>query len=107
MIDRLAQFATREDSPGIPGNIQLFNIFSDEISSIIRGRPEMPPEDIVSLEVSLLNLAHKCYTESVDMIDTVLKNTYDLFTNADIYVVEHRTPVGRELEKLLKISKMS
>jgi len=103
LIDRLAQFATREDSPGIPGNIQLFNIFSDEISSIIRARPEMPPEDIVSLEVSLMNLAHKCYTERVDMIDTVLKNTKDLFSNADIAVVEHRTPVGRELERLLKI----
>ena len=106
MIDSLAQFGTREDSPGISVNIQLFNIFSDEIS-IIRARPEMPPEDIVSLEVSLLNLAHKCYTERVDMFDTVLKNTKDLFTNADISVVEHRTPVGRELEKLLKISKMS
>ena len=103
LVDRLAQFATREDSPGIPGNIQLFNIFSDEIS-IIRARPEMPPEDIVSLEVSLMNLAHKCYTERVDMIDTVLKNTKDLFINTDISVVEHRTPAGRELEKLLKIS---
>ena len=67
LIDRLAQFATREDSPGIPGNIQLFNIFSDEISSIIRARPEMPPEDIISLEVSLMNLDHKCFTERVDM----------------------------------------
>ena len=73
-FDSLAQFATREDSPGIPGSIQLFNIFSDEISSIIRTRPEMPTEDIVSPEVSLLNLAHKCYTERVDMIDAVLKN---------------------------------
>ena len=26
LIDRLAAFATREDSPGIPSNIQLFNI---------------------------------------------------------------------------------
>ena len=51
VIDRLAAFATREDSPGIPGNIELFQIFSDEISSIIKARPDMPPEDIVSLEV--------------------------------------------------------
>jgi len=103
LIDRLAQFATRDDSPGIPGNVKLFKIFSDEISSIIKTRPDMPPEDIVSLEVSLMNLAHKCYQERIDMIDTVLKNTKDLFVNADITVVEHRTPVGRELEKLLKI----
>ena len=103
LIDRLAQFATREDSPGIPGHIQLFNIFSQEISSIIKARPDMPPEDIVSLEVSLMNLAYKCYTDRVDMIDTVLNNTKELFVNAEISVVEHRTPVGRELEKLLKI----
>ena len=68
MIVRLAQFATKEDSPGIPCDIQLFNIFSDEISSIIRARPEMPPEDVVILEVSLINFAHKCYTERVDMM---------------------------------------
>ena len=58
LIDRLAAFATREDSPGIPGNIELFQIFSDEISSIIKARPDMPPEDIVSLEVILLDQEH-------------------------------------------------
>lgn len=50
-----------------------------------------------------MNLAHKCYTDRIDMIDTVLSNTKLLFTNAEITVVEHRTPVGRELERLLKI----
>ena len=46
-------------------NIQLFKII-DEISYIIRARTEMPPDDTVSLEVSLINLAHKCYLERVD-----------------------------------------
>merc|ERR1719461_695230 len=50
-----------------------------------------------------MNLAYKCYTERIDMIDTVLNNTKQLFASAEISVVEHRTPVGRELEKLLKI----
>jgi len=103
LIDRLAQYATREDSPGIPEDIQLFDIFSEEISSIIRSRPDMPPEDIVSLQVSLINMAHKCYSDKVDLIDKVLSNTKELFENAEIFVVEHRTPVGRELEKLVKI----
>ncbi|XP_023337734.1 vacuolar protein sorting-associated protein 35 isoform X1 [Eurytemora carolleeae] len=103
LIDRLAQFATREDSPGIPEEIKLFDIFSNEITSIIRSRTDMPPEDIVSLEVSLINMAHKCYSDQVDLIDRVLHNTKDLFESADIGIVEHRTPVGRELEKLLKI----
>merc|ERR1719341_2941216 len=83
--------------------IQVFNIFSEEISAVIKARPDLPPEDIVSLEVSLINLAYKCYRDDTGMIDTVLDNTKKLFTNADISIVEHRTPVGRELEKLLKI----
>ena len=56
LIDRLATYATRGDGPGIPQNIQLFNIFSDEISSIIKARPDTPPEDIVSLEVSTTHI---------------------------------------------------
>jgi len=105
MIDRLSQFALRggEDSKGIPEELKLFDIFSEEITSIIKSRPDMPPEDIVSLEVALINLAHSCYSDRVDLIDKVLHNTKDLFENADISVIEHRTPVGRELEKLLKI----
>ena len=35
----------------------------------------MPAEDIVSLEVSLVNMAHKCYSDRVDLIDRVLQNT--------------------------------
>lgn len=52
LIDRLALFAARDDGTGgIPKELQLFDIFSQEISSIISGRKEMPPEDIVSLQV--------------------------------------------------------
>jgi hypothetical protein len=43
----------REDGTGgIPKELQLFDIFSREIASIISGRKDMPPEDIVSLQVS-------------------------------------------------------
>ena len=34
LIDRLAAFATREDSGGIPEDIQLFNIFSEVNSTL-------------------------------------------------------------------------
>merc|ERR1719189_271178 len=38
LIDRLALFATREDDSGIPNDIQLFDIFSQEIASIITAK---------------------------------------------------------------------
>ena len=30
-----------------------------------------------------MNLAYKCYTERIDMIDTVLNNTMQLFASAE------------------------
>ena len=56
---RLALFAQRgngeedgTDGAGdIPADIQLFDIFSREIEYIISDRRDMPPEDIVSLQV--------------------------------------------------------
>ena len=55
LIDRLALFATREDETGgIPSDIQLFDVFSKEIANIITAKKDMPPEDIVSLQVRFL-----------------------------------------------------
>merc|ERR1719210_2638835 len=104
LIDRLALFAQRDDeSGGIPRDIQLFDIFSQEIAAIITGKKDMPPEDIVSLQVSLINMAHKCYPEKREYVDTVLDVTKNLFDNVNIEMIEYCTPVGRELEKLLLI----
>ena len=51
LIDRLAQFATREGGFGIPAEIKLFSIFSEQVAKVIQTREEMPPEDVVSLQV--------------------------------------------------------
>ena len=51
------QFATREGGFGIPSEIKLFTIFSEQVAKVIQTREEMPPEDVVSLQVSLINLA--------------------------------------------------
>ncbi len=87
LIDRLALYAQREDeSGGIPSEIQLFDIFSRENAKIISAKKDMPPEDIVSLQVSLINLAHKCYPDRIDYVDTVLDVTKQLFDNIGLDV---------------------
>ena len=49
----------------------------------------MPPEDIVSLQVALINLALKCYPDKVDYVDKVLETTEEIFNrmNLDQYVL--------------------
>ncbi|XP_012935146.1 vacuolar protein sorting-associated protein 35 [Aplysia californica] len=103
LIDRLASFAQSEEGSGIPPEIQLFDIFSQQISQVIQNRPDMPPEDIVSLQVALINLALKCYPDKVDYVDKVLETTEDIFNRLNLDHVEHGSPVSKELMRLMKI----
>lgn len=44
----------------------------------------MPSEDTVALQVSLINLALKCYPDRVDYVDKVLETTVDIFNKCGI-----------------------
>jgi vacuolar protein sorting-associated protein 35 len=103
LIDRLATFAQRDDSPGVPQNVKLFDIFSQQISVIIQSRPDMPPEDIVALQVALVNLALKCYPDRVDYVDKVLEYTMEIFGRFTAESVDVSAAVSKELLRLLKI----
>ncbi|XP_063441157.1 vacuolar protein sorting-associated protein 35-like [Mytilus galloprovincialis] len=103
LIDRLAQFAQNEEGTGIPPEIQLFDIFSQQIAQVIQNRPDMPPEDIVSLQVALINLALKCYPDKVEYVDKVLETTEEIFNRLNLDHLEHGSPVSKELIRLMKI----
>lgn len=49
-----------------------------------QSRPEMPPEDIVALQVAIINLALKCYPERIDYVDKVLETTEDIFNRLNL-----------------------
>ncbi|XP_029109618.1 vacuolar protein sorting-associated protein 35-like isoform X1 [Scleropages formosus] len=103
LIDRLALFAHREDGPGIPADIKLFDIFSQQVATVIQSRQDMPSEDVVSLEVSLINLAMKCYPERVDYVDKVLESTLEIFNKMNLEHIATSSAVSKELMRLLKI----
>lgn len=64
--------------------MQLFEVFSDQVASIIANRQHLPPEDMVALQVALVNLALKCYPERVDYIDKVMLNSVEVPTKLNI-----------------------
>ncbi|XP_072135753.1 vacuolar protein sorting-associated protein 35 isoform X2 [Mobula birostris] len=103
LIDRLALFAHREDGPGIPADIKLFDIFSQQVATVIQSRQDMPSEDVVSLQVSLINLAMKCYPERVDYVDKVLETTVEIFNKLNLEHIATSSAVSKELTRLLKI----
>uniref|UniRef100_A0A2K5QRV5 Vacuolar protein sorting-associated protein 35 n=1 Tax=Cebus imitator TaxID=2715852 RepID=A0A2K5QRV5_CEBIM len=103
LIDRLALFAHREDGPGIPADIKLFDIFSQQVATVIQSRQDMPSEDVVSLQVSLINLAMKCYPDRVDYVDKVLETTVEIFNKLNLEHIATSSAVSKELTRLLKI----
>ena len=44
----------------------------------------MATEDIVALQVSLINLALKCYPDRVDYVDKVLEYTEEIFSKLNM-----------------------
>lgn len=71
MIDRLALYAVSESAGTEIADIPLFDIFSEQVANVILARPEMPIEDVVALQVSLVNLAVKCYPLKAEYVDKV------------------------------------
>lgn len=55
-----------------------------KIILLLQTRQDMPPEDIVSLQVALINLAHKCYPDRVDYVDKVLFTTVQIFQKQNV-----------------------
>ncbi|CAF4876239.1 unnamed protein product, partial [Rotaria socialis] len=68
--------STREGTQqNIPENVELFEIFSEQIAEVIKSRVNMPSEDIVALQSALLNLSLKCYRDQYEYGNKVLENT--------------------------------
>ncbi|XP_022912925.1 vacuolar protein sorting-associated protein 35 [Onthophagus taurus] len=119
LMDRLANYSQRSDSIGLnattetvglvgnqsvfPTEIQLFEVFSDQVASIISNRQYLLHEDMVALQVALVNLALKCYPTIVEYIDKVMLTTVEVFHRLGLERLESNSMVARELSKLLKI----
>ncbi|XP_046385573.1 vacuolar protein sorting-associated protein 35 isoform X2 [Ischnura elegans] len=102
LIDRLATYSQRGETP-IPQDVQLFDVFSEQVAQIIQTRLDMAIEDVVSLQVSLVNLALKCYSEKVEYVDKVFHSMLTIFERLNYQRVEYNSAVSRELTKLMKI----
>eukprot|EP00123_Amoebidium_parasiticum_P014332 comp22446_c0_seq1/m.33727 comp22446_c0_seq1/g.33727 ORF comp22446_c0_seq1/g.33727 comp22446_c0_seq1/m.33727 type:complete len:794 (-) comp22446_c0_seq1:282-2663(-) len=107
MIDRLAAYALREDA-SIPDDIQLFDIFSAHVSDVINARTDMAPGDMVSLMVSLTNLALKCFPARQDYVNKMMDYCRRVLANRNITNVDDgeggtNGTCSKELMRLAKI----
>eukprot|EP00033_Pygsuia_biforma_P002629 GCRY01002909.1.p1 GENE.GCRY01002909.1~~GCRY01002909.1.p1 ORF type:complete len:796 (+),score=300.60 GCRY01002909.1:168-2555(+) len=74
LINRLAQYAQREDS-NIPEELQLFKIFSQQVASVIEKRPSMPLNEILELQCAMLSLSLSVYIERPEYANEILETS--------------------------------
>nr|XP_026490216.1 vacuolar protein sorting-associated protein 35 isoform X2 [Vanessa tameamea] len=116
LIERLAAYSQRNEGnvnlsvvleDGNEQEVQLFEVFSDQVAAITQSRTDMLPEDMLALQLALLKLAQRCHPDKLSYVNRVLAHTDRIC--ADIYQIsgkpylEHNTPVFKELMKILKL----
>lgn len=84
LVNRLAEFVRRDGASAVPAEIDLFDVFSKQVASVVDARPDMPPDDIVSLQQSLVNLALQCYPGQYEYVDKVLDYTTQILNKLHI-----------------------
>ncbi|XP_026333733.1 vacuolar protein sorting-associated protein 35 [Hyposmocoma kahamanoa] len=116
LIERLAAYSQRNEGninlsvtteDGKEQEVQLFEVFSDQVAAITQSRTDMPAEDMLSLQLALLKLAQRCHPDKLSYVDRVLAHTdkicQDIHQNSGKIHLEHNTPVFKELMKILKL----
>ena len=63
----------KEGAKGIPSDMQLFDIFWNQITELVKTRAEFLFEDTIALLVSLMGLALNCYPEHIEYVDQILE----------------------------------
>lgn len=65
-------------------DVLFINVSCSHLYFSHQSRQDMPSEDVVSLQVSLINLAMKCYPDRVDYVDKVLESTVEIFNKLNL-----------------------
>ncbi|KAJ7349393.1 vacuolar protein sorting-associated protein 35 [Mycena albidolilacea] len=68
----VASASTARKFRGVPEDVQLFEVFWEQVVELIKARPDLSIQDITALFVSLTNLSLSCYPDRLEYVDQVL-----------------------------------
>ncbi|KAJ7702482.1 vacuolar protein sorting-associated protein 35 [Mycena rosella] len=71
-VDPVASVSTVRKFRGVPEDVQLFEVFWQQVVELIKARPDLSIQDITALFVSLTNLSLSCYPDRLEYVDQVL-----------------------------------
>jgi len=101
LINRLAAYHQRYEKlrgeRAVPIKIHLFDVFSHQITNIVRVRMDMSLEDRVGLQIALVNFAQNVHPDQINCVDKAFETTNQLLDNSEF----HSREVNEELYKLL------
>ncbi|BFZ58760.1 retromer complex subunit Vps35 [Savitreella phatthalungensis] len=91
----------RKKYRGIPVDVPLFDIFWDQVSTIVGARSDLKIQDVSAMLVSLCNLSMRCYPAAVDNIDQIFAFARDRTDEGRDSTDLHSTEAKDNLLKLL------
>lgn len=103
LIEHLTQYASADESPGIPSDINLFEIFSQHAQQVVGARAEIPTEDVISIQVFYLQSFFKFLNYSFKNLDSTSESGAELLCGPQRFR-QHGLLVHFRASKGLKIN---
>eukprot|EP00055_Hartaetosiga_balthica_P014805 m.83506 g.83506 ORF g.83506 m.83506 type:complete len:781 (-) comp8691_c2_seq1:2109-4451(-) len=102
LIDRLVQYFKRNEESGVVNTeINLYKVFSANITKLLENRKTILPEDAVSIQISLLRLTIECYPSNLDYVNELFQTAKSTLSKLDIVTVAPHSAVCQELVALV------
>uniref|UniRef100_A0A0N4ZA51 Vacuolar protein sorting-associated protein 35 n=1 Tax=Parastrongyloides trichosuri TaxID=131310 RepID=A0A0N4ZA51_PARTI len=103
LISRIAAYVTDEKNDATPTDSHLFEIFSKHVEDLILSKKSLPPDDIVCLQGSIIDLAIRCWPENSEYATIVYSSLVSVLETLKIHSIVYGTSLGKETVKFLKI----
>uniref|UniRef100_A0A0N5C365 Vacuolar protein sorting-associated protein 35 n=1 Tax=Strongyloides papillosus TaxID=174720 RepID=A0A0N5C365_STREA len=103
LISRIAAYVTDEKNDAVPTDAHLFEIFSKHVEDLISSKQSLPPDDIVSLQGNIVDLAIRCWPEISEYATIVYASLISVLETLKIHSIVYGTALGKETVKFLKI----
>ncbi|WFD36198.1 retromer complex subunit Vps35 [Malassezia cuniculi] len=86
---------------GIPENVQLFEVFWEQIVLLMRARPDLSSQDTTAFMLALLNLSLSCYPDRLEYVDQIFASALEHLATLDTATDPYYSAAASNLHGIL------
>lgn len=74
LMDRLAEFALNNDMQSFSSELDIYNMFKQNIDKILDNTGQIEFKNLLDLQVAFLNFSLRCYPSNSENVNAILKS---------------------------------